>query len=93
MAVEDYANTLQPVVWQQVTTLLGLTDAINRMVQQNAQSGQSADAIPQLVEEARGMQEGQMSGMGQGSPGQPRGNGVRMPATDVNTQEAQALGY
>jgi len=90
--VEDYANTLKPVVWQQVTTLLGLTDAINRMVQQNAQSGQSADAIPQLVEEARGMQDGQMSGMGQGSPGQPRTPGTRMSPTDVNTAAAQTNG-
>ena len=90
--IEDYAQTLKPVVWQQVTAQLGLLDAINRMVQANAGGGSARDAIPGIMADARGAQDGQPpSGMGSGRPGQPRANG-RGIDPNVNTQEAQALG-
>ena len=86
---------IMPVVAQQVVSMYGLTDALQRMMQQNAQAGDGgAGAIPGIMADAQAMQNGQQpTGMGQGSPGQPRDAGVRSPVQDVNTQEAQSLGY
>ena len=81
---------IMPIVAQQVVAMYGMTDAINAMIQQNAQAGDGgAGAIPGIMEKAGEMQ----TGMGQGSPGQPRTPGVRTSPADVNTQEAMAGGY
>lgn len=85
--VERLRKTLEPVVLQQVVAALGLTDAINRMIEENAQSGDARNAVPGIMGEAEGMQQGQLpTGMGQGSPGMPRTEGVRSPALQQTTQ-------
>lgn len=83
-------NQIMPIVAQQVIAMYGMTDAINAMIQQNAQAGDGgAGAIPGLVGQAGMMQEGN-TGMGSGAPGQPRMPGSRMPVLDTNTKEAMA---
>lgn len=92
--VERLRKTLDPVILQQVTANLGMLDAINAMIQANAQTGDARSAVPGLMQQAEGMQNGQVpTGMGQGAGGQPRNPGVRMPTEDINTQRAQAGGY
>ena len=88
--VERLRKTLDPIILQQVVAALGMTDAINAMIQANAETGDARSAIPGLMGQAQGMQEG---AMGQGAGGQPRTPGVRMPTEDVNTQRVQAGGY
>ena len=89
--IEDYAMSLKPIVQQQVTSMIGMLDALNAMIQSQAETGSARNAVPGLMQQASAMQQGQ-TGMGSGSPGQPRGAGVRSPVQDVNTQEAQ-VGY
>jgi len=84
---EKLKDQLMPVVMNQIITDLGMLDAVNAMVQANAQTGDARNAVPGLMQ-----QVGERNGQGQGSAGQPRTPGVRMPTEDVNTQEAQALG-
>lgn len=88
-AAERLRKMLEPVVMQQIIADLGMMDAVNAMMQANAQQGSARNAVPGLMQQAEQMN----TGMGSGSPGQPRANGVRMPATAVNTQAAQADGY
>ena len=94
--VERLRKTLDPIIQQQVVASLGMMDAVNAMIQENAQSGDARNAVQPLMEQAKGMQDGQApTGMGSGAPGQPRDQnaGVRTSTTDVNTQEAMAGGY
>lgn len=89
--VERLRKTIEPVVLQQIISDLGMMDAINQMVQANAQTGDARNAIPAMEQQAEAMD----TGMGKGSPGQPRDNGVRSPAVSTTTQPAmeQGSGY
>ena len=86
-------NQIMPVVAQQVVSMYGLTDAIKRMMKQNAQAGDGGDgAISDIMADAQAMQGGeQPSGMGQGSGGMPRTPGDRMPVEDVDTAGANMM--
>ena len=85
-------NQIMPIVAQQVIAMYGMTDAINAMMQQNAQAQDGgAGAIPGIMAKAQGMQDGN-TGMGTGAPGQPRTPGSRMPVLDTNTQQGMANG-
>lgn len=80
---------LWPVIQQQITTDLGMMDAINAMTQAQEQTGDARNAVPQLMQQAE-----QMNGMGSGSAGQPRTPGIRMAVEDVNTAGTEAqVGY
>lgn len=86
--------TLEPIVLQQVVAALGLLDAINKMIQEQAQSGDARNAVPGLMDQAQQMQNGQIpTGMGSGAGGMPRTEGVRSPALQETTQPGAALGY
>ena len=89
--VERLRKTLEPVILQQVVTDLGMLDAVNQMLQANAQTGDARNAIPGLQQQAAGLDD--PTGMGSGSPGQPRTPGTRMPTESINTQEAMANGH
>lgn len=91
-AAERMRKTLEPVVMQQIITALGMMDAVNRMIQENAQSGDARNAVPGMVQEAAGMQQGEVpTGMGSGAAGMPRTEGVRSPALQQTTQPS--MGY
>lgn len=87
-AAERLRKQLEPVIMQQVIADLGMLDAVNAMIQANGETGSARNAVPGLMQRVEELN----SGMGRGSPGQPRQPGVRMPALDVNTQQAQANG-
>lgn len=86
-----------PALAQKIAYLTNLTGAVEQMAQGAAANGDGGESmIGGLVDQARQMQDGQIpTGMGSGSPGQPRDQnaGVRTSVLDVNTQQAQAGGY
>lgn len=86
-------DSLWPVVMVQIETDLGMLDAIKRMQMAGSQPGGSArDAVPGIMGDVQQQNQQPTNGMGQGSAGQPRDNGVRMPTLPVNTQQQQANG-
>ena len=92
--VERLRKTLEPVILQQIVADLGMMDAVNQMVQANAETGSARNAIPALEWQAQMLDQGQApTGMGSGSPGQPRDAGVRQSVQDVNTAPEVGVGY
>ena len=79
------ADTLDPVIMQQITSDLGQFDAINAMMRANAETGSARNAVPGLMNK---LEQANPTGMGQGSPGQPRDMGVRSPVVSETTQPA-----
>lgn len=83
LKAEKLAESLEPVVNQQIINDLGMMDAVNAMIQQNAQSGSARDAVAGLMNKVGDMNP---TGQGSGSAGQPRDNGVRSPVVSETTQ-------
>jgi hypothetical protein len=70
---------------------LGDVNAIGQLIAANQETGDASSAIPSIMQQ---IQQGKApSSIGTGSPGMPRGDSVRDPAIDVNTQPNGALPY
>ena len=82
LKAEKLAEGLEPVINQQIISDLGMLDAVNAMIQANAQ-GSARNAVPGLMGQVNGMND---TGAGKGSGGQPRGEGVRSPVVSTTTQ-------
>lgn len=102
----DVFEQLKPSLAQQVLANLGNSDAIARMVAANQQSGSARDAVSSIMGDIRGQAQPQTgpsgpqpggappptNGIGSGSPGMPRQQGVLSPAVQQTTQPMLANG-
>lgn len=73
--------TMLPNLITQILANLGDTQAIAQLIQANQQTGDARSAVSPVLDQMQQMQ----SGLGQGSAGMPRGEGVRSPALAANT--------
>lgn len=79
---EQLADSLEPVIMQQITSDLGMLDAVNAMIEASQTQGSARSAVSGLI----GQVEQLNSGQGQGAAGQPRAEGVRSPTVSTTTQ-------
>lgn len=83
--LERLWRVMEPQMQTQILADLGNVDAIAQLIEANQETGDARTGLPKIMEQVRAAQEGN-SGMGEGSPGQPRAMGVRSPAIATNTQ-------
>lgn len=84
--VERYWIQREPALFANVDAALGDAQAINALIAANQETGDARTAIPRIMEQIRAGQTAEDGGMGSGSPGMARAQGVRSPAIAQTTQ-------
>jgi hypothetical protein len=92
-ALDRLRRSFEPELFEQIKAMFGQSGAIMRLIAANQETGDAKNAIPELMNTISGLQEGNATGMGSGSGGQPRSEGVRSPALQQTTQPGAELGY
>ena len=87
--LERFFMAQEMTLQQQILANLGDAQAIARLIQANQETGDANNAVEGIMQDVEGMQNGQLpgetGGMGEGSPGMPRTEGVRSPALQQTT--------
>jgi hypothetical protein len=92
-ALDRLRRSFEPELFATIKAAFGQSSAIMQLIAANQETGDAKNAIPQIMQQLNGLQEGQVSGatgMGSGAGGQPRGEGVRSPALQTTTQPFEA---
>lgn len=83
--------TMEQEVIAMAKAELGNLNVIGQMIAASQETGDAATAIPSILDQIQAAKN--PSSIGTGSPDMPRGDSVRNPAIDVNTQPNGALPY
>ena len=86
--VEDLWAAQKNTLITQILANLGNEEAIAQLIAANQQTGDARNAVPEIMRSLRGAE----GGMGKGSPGMPREQGVRSPAIAQTTQPQGGVG-
>jgi hypothetical protein len=91
-ALDRLRRSFEPELFEATKAAFGQTGAIMRLIAAQQETGDAKSAVESIMNDFTGLQRGQVSGMGSGSGGQPRSEGVRSPFAQETTQPMAELG-
>lgn len=83
-ALDRLRRSFEPEMFEGIKALFGQSSALARLIAKNRETGDAQEAVPEIMADINGMQQG--NGMGEGSAMMPRTEGVRSPALQTTTQ-------
>lgn len=91
-ALDRLRRSFEPELFEQIKAAFGQLGAIQRLIAAQMETGDAKNAVEGLMNDLTGLQNGETTGMGSGSPGMPRDMGVRSPELQTTTQPGAVIG-